>query len=41
MNAEEYETIMYSEKIKKVVYFTIAALAMAVSGIFYVTFVMR
>lgn len=38
MNAQEYEEIMYSEKIKKVVYFTIALLAMAASGIFYATF---
>lgn len=38
MNAEEYEQIMYSEKMKKIVYFTIAVLAMVVSGIFYVTF---
>ncbi|MEK6861528.1 MAG: hypothetical protein AABY07_06165 [Nanoarchaeota archaeon] len=39
MNAEEYEQIMYTEKIKKVVYFTIALLAMITGGIFYIIFV--
>ena len=38
MNVNEYEEIMQSEKLKKIVYFTISILAMVVSGIFYVTF---